>query len=272
MGDFNKVLKSLRTTQGLTQDELAKALEISRSAIGMYERGDREPDYETLETIADYFNVSIDYLLGRENQTVRLVNPTVAAHFDGDEYTEEELKEIRQFAEFVKSKRKQHINIFQQRDDIVNQFEELEDYASQNNVDVIPHKFSSNRIKGLYINNTIAINTSIDTIAEKACILAEEIGHHETTIGNIIEQQTVSDIKQERHARIWASNRMIGLSGLIDAFQNGCRNLFEMAEYLNITEEFLNESLKYYSEKYGTGIKYKDYYIRFEPNLMIYRL
>lgn len=106
MGDFNKVLKSLRTTQGLTQDELAKALEISRSAIGMYERGDREPDYETLETIADYFNVSIDYLLGRENQTVRLVNPTVAAHFDGDEYTEEELKEIRQFAEFLKSKRK----------------------------------------------------------------------------------------------------------------------------------------------------------------------
>lgn len=154
----------------------------------------------------------------------------------------------------------------------MNHFEELEDYASQNNVDVVPHKFSSERIKGLYVNNTIAINTSIDTTAEKACVLAEEIGHHETTVGNIIEQQNVSDVKQERHARIWASNRMIGLSGLINAFQDGCKNLFEMSEYLDVTEDFLKESLKYYREKYGTGIKYQNFYIVFEPNLMIYRL
>lgn len=107
MGDFNKILKLLRTSKNVTQDELAKALNISRSAVGMYEKGDREPDYETLETIADYFNVSIDYLLGRESKTVRLVDPaTIAAHFDGDEYTEDELEEIRQFAEFVKNKRK----------------------------------------------------------------------------------------------------------------------------------------------------------------------
>ena len=107
MGDFNKILKILRTSKNVTQDELAKALNISRSAVGMYEKGDREPDYETLETIADYFNVSIDYLLGRESKTVRLVHPTtIAAHFDGDEYTEDELEEIRQFAEFVKNKRK----------------------------------------------------------------------------------------------------------------------------------------------------------------------
>ena len=107
MGDFNKILKILRTSKNVTQDELAKALNISRSAVGMYEKGDREPDYETLETIADYFNVSIDYLLGRESKTVRLVDPTtLAAHFDGDEYTEDELAEIHQFAEFVKNRRK----------------------------------------------------------------------------------------------------------------------------------------------------------------------
>lgn len=107
MGNFNKILKSLRTSKGMTQDELAKILKISRSTVGMYEKGDREPDYETLESIADFFNVSIDYLLGRENTTIRLVNPTtIAAHFDGDEYTEEELEEIRRFAEFVKSRKK----------------------------------------------------------------------------------------------------------------------------------------------------------------------
>lgn len=69
MGNFQSVLKSLRKANGLTQDELAKILKISRSTIGMYENGSREPDYETLESIADYFNVDIDYLLGRTNKT-----------------------------------------------------------------------------------------------------------------------------------------------------------------------------------------------------------
>ena len=69
MGKFQNVLKSLRTSHGLTQDELAKSLKISRSAIGMYEKGAREPDYETLELIADYFNVDTDYLLGRTDKT-----------------------------------------------------------------------------------------------------------------------------------------------------------------------------------------------------------
>lgn len=69
MGNFYSVLKSLRLSQGLTQDELAKHLKISRSAIGMYEKGAREPDYETLEIIADFFNVDIDYLLGRSTKT-----------------------------------------------------------------------------------------------------------------------------------------------------------------------------------------------------------
>ena len=74
MGNFQNVLKSLRKAQGLTQDELAKILKISRSTIGMYENGSREPDYETLENIADYFNVDIDYLLGRTNKTTILPN------------------------------------------------------------------------------------------------------------------------------------------------------------------------------------------------------
>lgn len=107
MSKFNIVLKSLRTANGMTQDQLAKILKISRSTIGMYEKGDREPVYETLEAIADFFNVDIDYLLGRTKKTTCFLNPmTIAAHFDGDEFTEDELDEIRQFAEFVKNKRK----------------------------------------------------------------------------------------------------------------------------------------------------------------------
>ena len=59
MGNFQSVLKSLRKSNNLTQEDLAKALKVSRSTIGMYENGSREPDYETLEAIADYFNVDI---------------------------------------------------------------------------------------------------------------------------------------------------------------------------------------------------------------------
>lgn len=69
MGKFQNILKSLRVAKGLTQDELSKQLNISRSTIGMYEKGAREPDFETLELIAYYFNVDTDYLLGRTVKT-----------------------------------------------------------------------------------------------------------------------------------------------------------------------------------------------------------
>lgn len=69
MGKFNFVLKNLRIAKDLTQEQLAKELNVSRSTIGMYENASREPDYETLEKIADYFNVDIDYLIGRTNKT-----------------------------------------------------------------------------------------------------------------------------------------------------------------------------------------------------------
>jgi len=59
-------LKRLREKSDLTQDKLSRALGISISAISMYENGNREPDFETLELIADYYNVDMNYLLGRK--------------------------------------------------------------------------------------------------------------------------------------------------------------------------------------------------------------
>lgn len=60
---FADVLKQLRKREQLTQEELAKKLGMSKSSISMYENGNREPDYETLEVIADFFNVDINTLL-----------------------------------------------------------------------------------------------------------------------------------------------------------------------------------------------------------------
>ena len=69
MGNFQNIFKRLRISSELTQSEMAQKLVISRSTIGMYETGAREPDFETLEKIADFFNVDIDYLLGRTDST-----------------------------------------------------------------------------------------------------------------------------------------------------------------------------------------------------------
>ena len=65
MGRFCDRLKILREKRGMSQQHLADELGISRSAVGNYELGSREPDFETLELIADYFNVDMDYLIGK---------------------------------------------------------------------------------------------------------------------------------------------------------------------------------------------------------------
>lgn len=74
MSAFKHVLRYLRKSNNLTQTQLANALDLAFSTISMYERGDREPDFETLEAIADYFNVSMDYLLGKTFDPSRLPN------------------------------------------------------------------------------------------------------------------------------------------------------------------------------------------------------
>jgi len=73
MATFKERLKELRAGKGLSQRALADELHISKSAVSMYENGTREPDHETTELIADYFNVDIDYLLGRKDYTMQYV-------------------------------------------------------------------------------------------------------------------------------------------------------------------------------------------------------
>lgn len=60
--DFTKRLKELRASRGLTQDDLARELNLAKSSISMYENGKRKPSFEVLEAIADYFNVNMDTL------------------------------------------------------------------------------------------------------------------------------------------------------------------------------------------------------------------
>ena len=102
MGDkFNENLKMAREKKNMTQKEVADSIGVAKSPYSLYESGNREPNVQTIKKIADTLNVSADDLLGLNEQPT-----TMAAHFDGDEYTEDELDEIRQFAAFVKNRKK----------------------------------------------------------------------------------------------------------------------------------------------------------------------
>ena len=65
MNTFGNELRKLRTERGMTQVELAAALDISRSAVGMYEHGERQPEFELLEKIADFFQVDMNTVFGK---------------------------------------------------------------------------------------------------------------------------------------------------------------------------------------------------------------
>ena len=70
---YSERIRQLRARRGLSQDQLAAALGVSRSAVSMYETSQREPDFETCEAIADFFNIDMDYLLGRSDVERKVV-------------------------------------------------------------------------------------------------------------------------------------------------------------------------------------------------------
>ncbi|MBB6622540.1 ImmA/IrrE family metallo-endopeptidase [Clostridium gasigenes] len=145
----------------------------------------------------------------------------------------------------------------------------LEEYDAIVKVKEAPLKYG---LKGLYKNGHVLIDSNIDTAAEKRCILAEELGHHYTTSGNILEQKLVQDIKQENTARQWAYEKIIGIVDLVNAYNANVTDKFEMAEYLNVTVEFLEETIKYYRIKYGVYYQINNYIIYFEPNFGVMKL
>ncbi|MCD5029078.1 helix-turn-helix domain-containing protein [Enterococcus asini] len=99
---FGERLKDLRKKRSLTQSQLGEKLNVTKASISGYENDTRSPDRETLVKIAEIFNVSTDYLLGRTDDKDK--GPTlVAAHLD-DDLTEEQLDEVKNFIDFIKQR------------------------------------------------------------------------------------------------------------------------------------------------------------------------
>lgn len=145
-------------------------------------------------------------------------------------------------------------------------YEELLIEADSNNLITKekPLRGHAGRIKG----NRIAIKQDLST-TEKGCVMAEELGHYYTTTGNILDLKNIANAKQERIARLWAYNRMVGLTGIVNAYKARCMNRHEVAEYLGVTEQFLEETLECYRSKYGAYTSIDNYIIGFEPNLYV---
>jgi HTH-type transcriptional regulator, competence development regulator len=128
---FGKRLRFLRKNRNMTQKDLADVFNLSESTIGMYERDEREPSFEFVRHLADFFNVTTDYLLGRtdlphgyttetkteEENTLAKINQLIKEYgieqmgfFDIEKWkslSEEEIEEIIKHFEWVVHKAKE---------------------------------------------------------------------------------------------------------------------------------------------------------------------
>lgn len=151
-------------------------------------------------------------------------------------------------------------------------YEELLEESTINDVYVIENAKFMSKADGLINGNVIGINRNIRTSRKRTCILAEELGHFHTTVGDIVGQATDSDRRQELRARGWAYNRLIGLTGIVNSYKHGCCSLSDAADYLDVTEEFLMDAVQYYRSKYGPFAAVDNYVIYFEPSLGVLEL
>lgn len=121
---FVSRLENLRSSRKLTQKEIAGKLGIARTTYSGYENGTREPDHEMLQKMADLFDVSVDYLLGRTNNlnqvisdnaknlldALDLADADIAKKYeifvDGQKLSEEQIKEFISYVRIVRSKNK----------------------------------------------------------------------------------------------------------------------------------------------------------------------
>jgi HTH-type transcriptional regulator, competence development regulator len=123
MSSLGSTIRKLREKENLTQKDFAKKIGISNVVLSRYEKDERKPDYDMLNKIADYFEVSIDYLLGREvkgkskEDTLEEVNKLVKEYgieqfgfFDIEKWkdlSQEDIEEIKKHFEYVVYQAKQ---------------------------------------------------------------------------------------------------------------------------------------------------------------------
>ena len=145
----------------------------------------------------------------------------------------------------------------------VNKYEELLQQATDAGVKVYTAPLVGHA--GLYSDGVILLSDMLQTTAEKTCVLAEELAHHFTACGDITGTSALA-VKQEIQGRRAAHEILVPIEKLVEAMTSGvCRSRYEVAEYLEVTEEFLVEALEHYRMKYGSYVPAEDVHLFFEP-------
>lgn len=117
---------------------------------------------------------------------------------------------------------------------------------------------------GMYFNNQIYINSNRSEVV-KLETLAEEIAHHKLTYGDITDQSKFNNRKFEGYARRYAMEQIISLQGIVDAFKNDCRNLYEIALFFEVSKSYVLDAIEHYKMKYGLSTYFNGHVIKFEP-------
>lgn len=105
-------IKQLREKKEVSQSELASNIGIARNTLSQYETGKRQPDYKTLLKFADYFNVSVDYLLGRTDNLNGVAEVQIFGYVDNnaqahafEDLTGEEMQKLIDYADMMRKAR-----------------------------------------------------------------------------------------------------------------------------------------------------------------------
>lgn len=138
------------------------------------------------------------------------------------------------------------------------------DYIEVKETDVMP-----NDLHGLWLGDLILIKRNLPE-TRKAEVLYEELAHHKLTYGNILDQAKDINRKFENYARRYGYEVALPLRIIVEAYNYGVSNLYELAEYVQLREEYIAEILKHYKSKYGIETHYGNYIITFDP-LRVYK-
>ncbi|MET2742458.1 ImmA/IrrE family metallo-endopeptidase [Staphylococcus caprae] len=117
---------------------------------------------------------------------------------------------------------------------------------------------------GFYKDGIILIDKNLSE-TRKAEVLFEELAHHKLTYGNILDQSKWINRKFENYAKRHGYEAALPLRIIVEAHHYGVNNLYELAQYVQLSEEHVLEILEHYKQKHGIGTHYGDYSITFEP-------
>ena len=124
-------------------------------------------------------------------------------------------------------------------------------------------------LEGNYFDGVIFIDSSLPAFRKRE-ILSEEYAHYKTSVGTIINYNSTNSRKQELKARSYSFELIVTLDDLIDCHKHRLTNVFECAEHLDLSEDVLKESFKYFSSKFGISHSYKNYLFTFsDESVMI---